>query len=107
MKDKKKLLILICALIIANFYDYFITIMALKMGAVELNPIMRPIIANWQGAAIKLLFAPAILLLYYFYCVKKGITKRGISIAKALLTIYVAIAVVWNTAIVAILSLMT
>ncbi|HHY42990.1 MAG TPA: hypothetical protein GX514_09160 [Thermoanaerobacterales bacterium] len=107
MKDRKRLLILICALIIANFYDYFITIIALKMGAIELNPIMRPIVANWQGAAIKLLFAPAMLLFYYFYCAKKSAIKRGISIVKALLIIYVLIAVIWNTAMVVILSLMT
>lgn len=107
MKDKKKLLILICALIITNFYDYFITIIALEMGAVELNPLMRPIILGWQGAAIKLLFAPAILLLYYLYCTKKDAIKRGISITKTLLTIYVLIAVAWNTAMVVILSLMT
>ena len=61
MKSRKLffMLITICVL---NIADYLFTLRALSYGALEANPLMNPIIAEFMGFVVKVLLVPLGLL---------------------------------------------
>lgn len=73
-------------------FDYFITIQALTRGAIEVNPLLAPVILTPLGALLKLTLPVAVL---GYLWLRRGTSVRVAKIARGLLLLYLGV-VIWN-----------
>ncbi|MFW6306102.1 MAG: DUF5658 family protein [Bacillota bacterium] len=65
-----------------NVFDYYSTLLLLKKGALELNPLLRTSVNNYSFPLIKLFILPLIILILIIYhnrINKSKICKENIS----------------------------
>jgi hypothetical protein len=75
-----------------NVADYLLTIWALSLGGIELNPIMSPIISTPFGPIVKI----ALVGILCVFVALRLRFKPGVAVLAAVTTIYVAV-VAWNS----------
>lgn len=87
----KAVAILASLLFVLNVADYLLTLWVLRLGGIELNPIMAPIISTPYAAMLKIVLVGATC---YLIAKRLRFTK-GIVVLAAITSIYVCV-VSWN-----------
>ncbi len=92
MGVKRLVVALAATLFVLNVADYFLTIWALSLGGIELNPLMSPVISTPFGPIVK-------IALVGILCVLVALRLRfkpGVVLLVTVTAIYVAV-VAWNS----------
>lgn len=92
-QQNKRLFDVLCLVYVLSCLDYVITRMALPLGALEINPILAPVIDSFTGASIKLLIPLGVL--YYLWYRKQSNPRRVYRTAVFLAVVY-SLIVSWN-----------
>ncbi|OEF97512.1 DUF5658 family protein [Desulfuribacillus alkaliarsenatis] len=88
-----KLLNQLSLIYVLSCLDYVITRISLPLGAMELNPLLAPIIESYIGGALKLLMP--LFVLYYLW-IRRNSNRYRVYLTAIILSAFYVLVVSWN-----------